>query len=101
MPNARIDDTLQTYYEDDDFTEPWATPETVVMHHGNSKSSRMWYAWVPLLSRQYRVVRPDARGTREASGAPPSRRPDIPGLWETSPRTSRPSWTTWVWIVCT
>ena len=29
MTKARIDDTLQTHYEDDDFTDPWATPETV------------------------------------------------------------------------
>ncbi len=71
MPKARIDDTLQTYYEDDDFTDPWATPETVVMHHGNSKSSRMWYAWVPLLSRQFRVVRPDARGFGRSTVPPP------------------------------
>ena len=71
MPKARIDDTLQMYYEDDDFTDPWATPETVVMHHGNSKSSRMWYAWVPLLSRQFRVVRLDARGYGRSTVPPP------------------------------
>ena len=45
-----------------DFTDPWRTPETVVMHHGNSKSSLLWYPWVPLLAGNYRVVRMDARG---------------------------------------
>ena len=62
MPYARIDDTLEMYYEDDDFTDPWRRPETVVLHHGNAKNARLWYAWVPLLARQYRVVRLEARG---------------------------------------
>ena len=62
MPYARIDDTLDMYYEDDDFTDPWRSPETVVLHHGNAKNGRLWYAWVPLLARQYRVIRLDARG---------------------------------------
>ncbi len=62
MPFARLDDSLETYYEDDDFTDPWREPEAVVLHHGNAKNSRLWYAWVPLLARQYRVIRLDARG---------------------------------------
>jgi pimeloyl-ACP methyl ester carboxylesterase len=62
MPIAKLDNTLDMYYEDDDYTDPWRTPETVVMHHGNAKNSQLWYAWVPLLGRQYRVVRLDARG---------------------------------------
>lgn len=62
MPLVTLDETLDMYYEDDDYTDPWRTPETVVLHHGNAKSSRLWYAWVPLLSRQYRVIRLDARG---------------------------------------
>ena len=57
MPTVKLDETLEMYYEDDDFTDPWRTPETVVLHHGNAKSSRLWYAWVPLLARQYRVIR--------------------------------------------
>ena len=62
MPTARLDDTLEMYYEDDDYTDPWRTPETIVLHHGNAKNARLWYAWVPLLARQYRVIRLDARG---------------------------------------
>ena len=62
MPFAKIDDTLEMYYEDDNFSDPWRQPETVVLHHGNSKNTKLWYAWVPLLARQYRVVRLDARG---------------------------------------
>lgn len=70
MPFVKLDDTLEMYYEDDDYTDPWRKPETVVLHHGNAKSSRLWYAWVPLLARQYRVVRLDARGFGRSSIPP-------------------------------
>ncbi|MBO19093.1 MAG: hypothetical protein CL732_00955 [Chloroflexi bacterium] len=70
MPFAKIDDTLDMFYEDDDFTDPWRKPETVVLHHGNSKNTKLWYAWVPLLSRQYRVIRLDARGFGRSSVPP-------------------------------
>jgi 3-oxoadipate enol-lactonase len=49
-------------YEDHSFGEPWTAPETVVMIHGNSESSRAWTCWVPHLARHYRVVRPDLPG---------------------------------------
>ena len=49
-------------YEDHWFGEPWTVPETVVMVHGNSESSRAWTCWVPHLARHYRVVRPDLPG---------------------------------------
>ena len=62
MPFASLDDSLEMYYEDDDFTDPWRETEAVVLHHGNAKNSRLWYAWVPLLARHYRVFRLDARG---------------------------------------
>jgi len=49
-------------YEDHWFGKPWSVPETVVMVHGNSESSRAWTMWVPYLSRKYRVIRPDLPG---------------------------------------
>ncbi|HZP75945.1 MAG TPA: alpha/beta hydrolase [Pseudolabrys sp.] len=49
-------------YEDDWFGEPWTTPQTVVMVHGNAESSRAWTCLVPHLARHYRVVRPDLPG---------------------------------------
>ena len=36
MPTVKLDETLEMYYEDDNFTDPWRTPETVVLHHGNA-----------------------------------------------------------------
>ena len=71
MPFVKIDDTLDMYYEDDNFTDPWRDGiETVVLHHGNSKNTKLWYAWVPLLCRQYRVIRLDARGFGRSSVPP-------------------------------
>jgi 3-oxoadipate enol-lactonase len=35
------------------------------------KSSRLWYAWPPLLATSYRVVRPDHRGYGKSSVPPP------------------------------
>ena len=33
MPFAKIDDTLEMFYEDDCFTDPWrGEPETIVLH---------------------------------------------------------------------
>ena len=62
MPTVMLAGNLEMYYDDDDYTDPWRIPETIVLHHGNAKNGRLWYAWVPLLSRQYRVIRLDARG---------------------------------------
>jgi 3-oxoadipate enol-lactonase len=53
---------LDMHYEVDDFTDPWRAPETVLMLHGNAESGQAWYGWVPILSRHYRLVRPDMRG---------------------------------------
>jgi pimeloyl-ACP methyl ester carboxylesterase len=70
MPFAKLDATLEMYYEDDSYADPWRHPETVVLHHGNAKNARLWYAWVPLLARQYRVIRLDARGFGRSSLPP-------------------------------
>ena len=70
MPIANLPGNLEMYYEDDDYTDPWRTPETVVLHHGNAKNSHLWYAWVPLLARQFRIIRVDARGYGKSTVPP-------------------------------
>src|SRR5204862_5879709 len=62
MPSLNISPDLNLHYLVDDFTDPWTKPETILLLHGNSESSAAWYAWVPLLARRFRVVRPDMRG---------------------------------------
>ncbi len=61
MPTLKLPD-CELFYQVDDFTDPWLKSETVLMLHGNAESSLAWYAWVPVLARQLRVVRPDMRG---------------------------------------
>ena len=62
MPTIEIRPFLDIAYEDHWFGPQWTTPETIVMIHGNSKSSRAWSQWVPHLAGKYRVVRPDLPG---------------------------------------
>lgn len=51
-----------TYYEDDDFTDPWRPEETILIQHGFGRNSQFWYHWVPALAGEFRVVRRDLRG---------------------------------------
>ncbi|MES2563486.1 MAG: alpha/beta hydrolase [Pseudomonadota bacterium] len=57
----------ELHYVVDDFTDPWRNAPYLVLQHGNGRSSRFWYSWVPYLSRYYKVVRPDARGLGQSS----------------------------------
>jgi len=50
------------YYEIDDYTDPWKEAPAILLQHGYARSSKFWHAWVPYLSRYYRVIRPDWRG---------------------------------------
>jgi pimeloyl-ACP methyl ester carboxylesterase len=65
--NVRLQDGAELFVTIDDFTDPWTRPETVVLHHGMAKNHRLWYAWVPVLARHFRVVRFDARGMGQSS----------------------------------
>jgi len=53
---------LDMHYRVDDFTDPWRSPQTILLLHGNAESGLAWYAWMPKLARHFRVVRPDMRG---------------------------------------
>lgn len=57
----------QLHYVIDDHTDPWKNAPYLLLQHGNGRSSRFWYSWVPYLSRFYKVVRPDARGLGASS----------------------------------
>jgi 3-oxoadipate enol-lactonase len=50
------------FYREDWLGEPWRKPETAVLIHGNDESSIEWYAWVPRMAQEYRVIRPDLPG---------------------------------------
>src|ERR1700680_3480328 len=50
------------FFREDWFGEPWRKPETVVLIHGNAESSIVWYAWMPRMAQEFRVLRPDLPG---------------------------------------
>lgn len=68
MPYVKRPGQPDIHYVIDDYTDPWRNAPYLVLQHGNGRSSRFWYSWVPYLSRFYKVVRPDARGLGQ-SGA--------------------------------
>src|SRR5260370_6685159 len=55
-------DGLGLAYYVDDNTDPWADAPTLLMLHAAMGNAERFYAWVPMLSRHYRVVRLDLRG---------------------------------------
>src|SRR5213594_568980 len=57
MPTLHIPPSLDLHYLVDDYTDPWRTPGTILLLHGNAESSAAWYAWAPQLAHRYRVVR--------------------------------------------
>ena len=67
MPYVKRPGKPDIHYVVDDHTDPWRNAPYVVLQHGNGRSSRFWYSWVPYLSRFYKVVRPDARGLGQSS----------------------------------
>ncbi len=69
MENFTTSDGLRLAYTVDDYTDPWTPKDTLVMLHAAMGSSRRFYAWVPHLARDFRVVRLDMRGHGD-SGAP-------------------------------
>ena len=61
------DYTEDLFYREDWLGEPWRTPEPVVLIHGNDESSVEWYAWVPRMAQEYRLIRPDLPGLGHSS----------------------------------
>lgn len=72
------------HYVADDHTDPWARGvPSVVLQHGYARSHRFFQAWVPHLSRHYRVVRPDLRGFGDSPRlADPAAEMTVEGLQE-------------------
>ena len=67
MPTLKRPNKPDLYYAIDDFTDPWRAAPYLILQHGNGRTSRFWYSWVPYLSRYYRVVRPDMRGLGQSA----------------------------------
>ncbi|KAF2466727.1 alpha/beta-hydrolase [Lindgomyces ingoldianus] len=44
------------------FADPWKSHETILIQHGFGRHAEFWYHWIPVLARQYYVIRRDLRG---------------------------------------
>ena len=69
LPVRRLEQDYKEdlFYREDWLGEPWRTPEPVVLIHGNDESSVEWYAWVPRMAQEYRLIRPDLPGLGHSS----------------------------------
>ena len=75
MQKFRASDGLDIAYALDDYTDPWKPADTLILIHAAMGSSKRFYAWVPHLAREFRVVRIDMRGHGQ-SGVPGPRQLD-------------------------
>ena len=62
MPIIQANDGTPLNFEVDDHTDPWERRPVLILLHGNGRNAHFWYQWVPYLSRDFRIVRPDMRG---------------------------------------
>ena len=62
MPMIQAKDGTPLNYAVDDHTDPWERRPALILLHGNGRNAQFWYQWVPYLSRDFRIVRPDMRG---------------------------------------
>lgn len=62
MPVMKRPGQPDIHYVVDDCTDPWKKAPVLLLQHGFGRSHRVWYSWVPYLSRYFRVIRPDLRG---------------------------------------
>ena len=73
MEKLRFADGTEIAYYVDDFMDPWIKPEdkeTLLLYHGSCEAAEVFTPMVPLLARNYRVVRIDERGLGHSSMAP-------------------------------
>ena len=62
MPMIQAKDGTPLNYAVDDHTDPWERRPVLILLHGNGRNAQFWYQWVPYLSRDFQIVRPDMRG---------------------------------------
>jgi len=67
MPYTIAADGVRLHYELHDYTDPWKKAPVLILLHGIARSSRFWYNMAPYLSRFYKVVCVDLRGSGQSS----------------------------------
>src|SRR5260370_26095945 len=81
MDSFSASDGICLCYRIDDFTDPWKEAPVLLLLHAAMGSARRYYAWVPPLSRHYRVVRMDLRGHGSSEIPPADRELTLERLW--------------------
>jgi 3-oxoadipate enol-lactonase len=61
MPYLDLAD-CRLHYLIDDHTDAWTDSDTVLFVHGFTECTEAWNAWVPHVSREFRMLRIDQRG---------------------------------------
>lgn len=69
MPTVNVNG-YNLYYVEDDFADPWRPHDVILMQHYVWGNHTEYRPWVPILAREYRVIRLDRRGNGY-SGKPP------------------------------
>ena len=72
MQKFKASDGLEIAYALDDYTDPWKPSDTLILIHAAMGSSKRFYAWVPHLARDFRVLRIDMRGHGQTETPGPS-----------------------------
>jgi len=67
MPTVVVSDGTKLNYYLDDYTDPWAESETILVVHGAGENGKLSYRLARELVRKYKVIRPDERGCGESS----------------------------------
>ncbi len=55
MPVLKRPGQPDLHYAVDDCTDPWKNASWLVLQHGNGRSGRFRYSWVPYLCRIYMI----------------------------------------------
>ncbi|HWC31201.1 MAG TPA: alpha/beta hydrolase [Dehalococcoidia bacterium] len=71
MPTVNVGG-YEVYYYDDDFTDPWKKSEVVLINHYGVGDSTLYTRWVPILAKEYRVIRWDRPGHGRSEKPPAS-----------------------------
>src|SRR5947208_2188933 len=70
MPTVNVNGN-DLFYADDDFAEPWRPHDAILMQHYILGNHTEYRAWVPILAREFRVIRMDRRGNGYSAKPPP------------------------------
>jgi 3-oxoadipate enol-lactonase len=70
----------EVFYYDDDFTDPWRRNETVLINHYGVGDSTLYRRYVPVLGREYRVIRWDRVGHGRSEKPPLGYRLTVEGI---------------------